>query len=352
MKNKKGFTLIELVAVLVIMAIIALIATPLVLTLVNNSKASANKRSIDAYGKAVELAAMTYLMDNGEYPSDLDSLTVEYTGKEVTCNVMTLNTDGSLYLSECSVDGTEVKDKNTEDGWYNYGKLSSITYSAYNVGDQITYNGINFYVIAPSDETQDSVTLLKAEPLTVDEVNTYGVGHVNMYTTWNTSHSDYQTAEYINGYGGMAYYSSPTCGYAIQGDSSSRSREGCTTDYASSEVKYAIDAWANDKFNSSDLKVDATGYSARLITIEELTTHLGYDPSLIEEGEIDASTNGETPSWLYDTDDVYWTMSPGRDQLFDVWGLPDTSDGLLMDSAGVWSPRLVRPVITLYKSAI
>ena len=35
---------------------------------------------------------------------------------------ITLNNGGSLYLSECSVGGTEVKDKNTEDGWYHYGK--------------------------------------------------------------------------------------------------------------------------------------------------------------------------------------------------------------------------------------
>ena len=122
MKKKNAFTLVELVAVLVIMAIIALIATPLILTLVNNAKASANKRSVDAYGKAVELAAMTYLMDNGVYPSNLTTLEVEYTGSDVTCGVMTLNNDGSLYLSECSVSGKEVKDKNTDDGFYHYGK--------------------------------------------------------------------------------------------------------------------------------------------------------------------------------------------------------------------------------------
>ena len=209
-KKRNGFTLVELISVLVIMAVLALIATPLILTLVNKAKASANKRSVDAYGKAIELSVLSYLMDNGEYPSDLSILKVEYSGKEVACNVMTLNNDGSIHLSECSVDNIEVKDASTEDGWYHYGKqvVSTTSYQAYSVGDTVTYNGIEFYVISPSDETSDSVTLLKAEPLTVDEVNTYGTGYVNNYALGVESEAyDY------NGYGGMAYYSSSTCGF-------------------------------------------------------------------------------------------------------------------------------------------
>ena len=348
-KHKKGFTLIELVAVLVIMAIIALIATPLVLTLVNNSKASANKRSVDAYGKAVELSALSYLMDNGEYPSDLSSLQVEYTGKEVTCNVMNLNTDGSLFLSECSVGGAEVKDKNTEDGWYHYGKQGEAiaSYQAYNVGDQITYNGIDFYVISPSDETSDSVTLLKAEALTVDEVNTYGAGHVNMYMPEDSGH--YQTARNENGYGGMAYYNSPTCTYTdVDGDI----LEGCTSDYASSEIKYVVDAWASAALNATDLTADITGYSARLLTIDELTTYLGYDLSVrdYDNGDLDPSTNGETPSWLYNENYLYWTMSRTENSYLYVWAVDD--DGDVKDRNVMENDGAVRPVITLLKSAI
>ena len=340
MKKKNAFTLIELVAVLVIMAIIALIATPLVLSLINNAKSSANKRSVDAYGKAVELAAMTYLMDNGEYPSDLSTLTVEYTGKEVACNVITLNEDGSLYLSECSVGGVEVKDKNTEDGWYHYGKMGAITYSAYNVGDQVTYKGIDFYVIAPSDETSDSVTLLKADPLTVDEVNTYGVGHVNMYPD-TFSH----TAKDINGYGGMAYYSSQTCRLDLETDY--WIEDGCTSDYASSEIKYVVDAWASEALISSDLKTDTTGYSARLITIDELTSYLGYDSDQEEP-----STNGETPAWVYNSNYVYWTITPYDSSETNVYFIDE--DGSFNDYmvGDTDADGVVRPVITLYKSAL
>ena len=75
-KNKKGFTLIELIAVLVILAILALIVTPLVLNIVRKAKDSANKRSVDAYGKSVELALAKYVLDNGDTPNDLNELTV------------------------------------------------------------------------------------------------------------------------------------------------------------------------------------------------------------------------------------------------------------------------------------
>ena len=121
--KKKGFTLIELIAVLVIMAIIALIVTPLVMSIIRKAKISVRKRSVDAYGRSVELAIASYLMDNGYFPTnaDLPNLQVEYSGSTVVCNVMAMKENGGLYLSECKVNNVEVKDSKTEDGWYHYG---------------------------------------------------------------------------------------------------------------------------------------------------------------------------------------------------------------------------------------
>ena len=341
-KKDKGFTLIELIAVLVIIAVIALIVTPLVLNVVRKAKDSANKRSVDAYGKSIDLAVASYLMEKGDFPTSVDELTIEYSGKEVVCGVAKLNEDSSVYLSECSVGGAEVKDSKTDDGWYHYGNSSAVVYQSYKIGDIVTYNGMNFYVIADSDENSDSVTMLKAEPLTVDEVNTYGAGHINRYTSLSIG-----TAYNQNGYGGMAYYSSETCGYV----NSSYVGTGCTNDYDQSEVKYAVDAWAKDKFASSDLRVDATGYSARLISLEELQNNLGYAST--GSGTIAHSTNGDTPSWVYNSNYWYWTMSQYEDSTLSVWGVG--SDGYLFHDSFVslnsYSGR-VRPVVTLLKSVL
>ncbi len=135
---------------------------------------------------------------------------------------------------------------------------------AYHVGDEIQVNGIDFYVIADSGATQDYVVALKKEPLTVAEVNLYGgVGtennHVNRYTQ-----SSVGTASNNAGYGGVAYYSSETCGY-VNGVEVSN---GCKFSYDDSEIKYIVDSWLNDEF-SDDILKEINNYKARLIKKEE-----------------------------------------------------------------------------------
>ena len=85
-KKKSAFTLIELIAVLVIMAIIALIVTPLVMNIIRKARVAADKRSIDAYGRSIEYAIAGYLLDNGKFPTDVSELTIEYSGNEVVCS--------------------------------------------------------------------------------------------------------------------------------------------------------------------------------------------------------------------------------------------------------------------------
>ena len=174
-KKKKGFTLIELIAVLVILAILALIVTPLVMNIIRKARISADKRSIDAYGRSVELAIANYLLDNGDFPTEISQLTIEYSGDRVECSTTQLNNDSSVYLAGCTVAGRSTGD-------YKYGSDKTPTYTAYTIGNQVTYNNIDYYVIKDSGAKESTVTLLKAEPLNVAEVNQFGAGHVNRYT--------------------------------------------------------------------------------------------------------------------------------------------------------------------------
>ena len=115
--KKKGFTLIELIAVLVILAILALIVTPLVMNIIRKAQVSANKRSIDAYGRSAEYAIATYILDNNDFPESFADITVEYSGAEVVCSTKTINADGSVYITGCTVGGVAVD--------YTYGYLGT-----------------------------------------------------------------------------------------------------------------------------------------------------------------------------------------------------------------------------------
>jgi len=77
---KKGFTLVELLAVLVILAIIALIATPIILGFVNDMKRSAKLKTTEFYIDAVNQAVVRERMNGIKI-------------KSTTCNI---NSDGNL----------------------------------------------------------------------------------------------------------------------------------------------------------------------------------------------------------------------------------------------------------------
>ena len=300
--KKKAFTLIELIAILVIMAIIALIVTPLVMSIIRKARISADKRSIDAYGRSIELAIAGYLMDTGSFPTSIEQLTIEYSGDEVVCTTTNLNSDSSIYLAGCTVGGRSVEG-------YTYGKEETIIYAAYQVGDHVSYNGVTYYVIEDSDTTNDTVKLLKENPLTYDEMMALSLAGIAISES--------------NGYGNV--------------------RSGVETDYSTSTIKQVVDAWKNTAVKSVD------SATARLITLDDLTDNLGYE--YVEEGTIQYYRYSEdTPTWVYNSSYYYWTMSQTGDSM-KLWNV---GNNVKLDSENPHWPsnsNLVRPVIELNKSA-
>ena len=299
MKKKKGFTLIELIVVLVIIAIVALIVTPLLMSIIKKAKVSADKRSIDAYGRSIELSITGYLMDNGAFPTSIEDLTIEYSGSEVVCSTTQLNPDSTVYLEGCTVNGRSV------DG-YTYGTDKSPTYDAYSVGDHLSYNGVTYYVIEDSGIRNDTVKLMKEVPITYTEMVALNVPGVSVY-----SDNSYGTLEYGNG-----------------------------IDYSTSNVKKIVDAWQDTAVASGDTA------TARLITLDELINNLGYDHATASVTEYSLN-NETTPSWVYNGVYWYWTMTPDQDYSF-VWTVVGNGD-LLGHEPTIY--RVVRPVLELNKSA-
>ena len=315
MKNEKGFTLIEVIVVLVILAIIVAISIPIVVNILDKSEEKARERSIDNYARAVEYASAAYKMETGVYATDFSQLKIEYSGSKVECDEKNINKDGSIYLSKCKLDDEYVEDDKSNNGYYTYGTYKE-KYD-YKIGDIIKYNSVEYYVIRNIKPTDDVIPVLKVKALTYDEITKYGEGHVNMYNYnykytrykdyYNKYYYSYYRKAYQNGnYGGMAYYTSSLCGYDEPNENSyyydnppTFHYDGCTANYDSSEVKYVVDAWANDKLNDVDLINDSSGYKVRLINEEDLLA-LG---TIKNNNYSSFKTNYK---WLNDY--LYWTM--------------------------------------------
>ena len=320
-----GFTLIELLAVIVILSIIAIIATPIILGIIKDTEEKSNERSIEAYKKSLENALLTYEMKENKKPTKFSQIEkyIEYEGTEVFCPNVKLE-NGVIIFGVCEI----KKEKN------------SIPLKTYNIGDTIIYNGIEFYVIKDSNSTSNSVTMLKAEPLTTDEVNKYGKGYINLYAS--TPDTDYyQQASNEFGYGGISFYENEHCRF------DTRDFSECSINYSDSAVKKVVDQWAKDKFNKDNLVVDSTNFSARILTLEELLA-LGCSTENCE--------NSKYKRLLYTNNYRYWIMNSSKISEEYVAGVDGVNDGRIETAAiyyGIGYYRLhVRPVITIKKSAL
>ena len=120
---KKAFTLIELIATIVILGVVTSIVSILIMNVIRNVKDSARKRSIDNYGRIIETSMAEYQSQNLKYPDSIEQLEIEYVGSVIECETRRINPDKTIYLSECKVNGKKVLDKSTEDGYYHYGTL-------------------------------------------------------------------------------------------------------------------------------------------------------------------------------------------------------------------------------------
>ena len=123
--NSKGFTLIELIIVTVILGILATVAAPRMLGTIGSAEAAAEKAVVAALRSAVEDYALEKFMMEGryEYPSDPFTL-VEVTGYVGTgSNVNGLN-DGDWWAVPDGDQGLLIKHRRNNDSVYGWSYFS------------------------------------------------------------------------------------------------------------------------------------------------------------------------------------------------------------------------------------
>ena len=114
--NNKGFSAIELLAIIVILTIIALISIPIVLNTVNNEKKVNNRKSIDAYGENIEVAFNRYKNDHdGEITTEFENLKDYLTiDNKVKCDKIKIDQEGNVVIKDCYVEGEKVLNDKSE----------------------------------------------------------------------------------------------------------------------------------------------------------------------------------------------------------------------------------------------
>lgn len=128
MKNNKGFTLNELIGIIALLAIIGLIATPIILNIVNETREKNRQNKIRTFAKEIYGAYTLTITENPFYAFDseekgglTENNTINFTNAWLQENVNVLGVDCSgennystvffdLYqekvtLTECLVDG-------------------------------------------------------------------------------------------------------------------------------------------------------------------------------------------------------------------------------------------------------
>ena len=378
--KRKGFTLIELLAVIVILAIIALIATPIVLDIIDDSKTSSVKRSIELYGKAVENSVAKEQLNGNVVPSGKyttedgkiltngkTTLKVDYNGAKTVCDVYVSN-EGTVSLKKCN-----VSDKTIE---YTYGNKiydnGAVVYFDVTTGktcnnyteknSNTNYNGIN--------GTGNQNGCLKFYAF-----NDYGDSKVNLLL----DHNVVAITAFREGDGGTDNLIGPSNIFLKSLKVKTDTWKGTET-----PTNYSIDLGEG----KAQYQIDYNDYKARIITahevaqitgnteFDELTAITGF---CLDSNNVTSSNtcyynesmgisdiSGCKYGWLYDrtkpnctkygclnNSDIetygYWTISPSSDiiRTYLVEYKSCLTAGLVDQAHGVAG---IRPVIEVLKS--
>lgn len=187
------------------------------------------------------------------------------------------------------------------------------TQEIYNIGDEVIYKEIKFYVVRNSKSSDSYLILLKDTPLTTNQIN--------MYSGLSMDNN-------------IPFYTSSTC--------TATNESGCKSDYESSIVKQLVDEWAKDNFNDGDL-IEVDKYKARLISYSDLIDNLSYVTSNYGSNGI-LSYSEDTPPEVYSNNEKFWSMGKLEDNNIEA---QEVSRYVLQND--VYEKSALRPVININK---
>jgi type IV pilus assembly protein PilA len=100
MKNKRGFTLVELLAVIAILAILVLIALPNIIKMYNNSIISTNKINTQNFVKTAKEQFLSSELQGNRLEKNKNIYDkIEFSGKEPDSAEVIVNSNGEIAIT-------------------------------------------------------------------------------------------------------------------------------------------------------------------------------------------------------------------------------------------------------------
>lgn len=111
MRREGGFTLIELVIVMAIIAILASLAVPVFTSVIRNAKEAALKEDLHVMRNAID----SYTMDKGKAPQSLDDLVQAGYLREIPVDPMTQSRDTWVTATSDTYESVDESDPGIND---------------------------------------------------------------------------------------------------------------------------------------------------------------------------------------------------------------------------------------------
>ena len=399
--KKNAFTLIELLAVIVVLAIIALIATPIVMNTIKRSKKGAAERSADSYVKQVEVAVAEERLSknevlDGEYQitndgnlcrdksascSDDKKIKIEMNGTKPTSGKIKI-TNGSVDQSSSSMTvGDYTVSYNSTKKTYEATEKGNTTpdtpqpTKTYTNGEVVYFNVDNGTKCSNYTETQSN-TGVKRGCMKFYAFNDDGGDTVNLILDHNTTAIVAWNKTYKNDSGSIINAKGPK-EVLDQLKNDTDGWKGTKT-----PSNYTMDQ--TGQTSNAKYTIDYSSYKARLITaneIAQITGNTTWDEKTannyyyLDSKTKTASdtckygnTSGCSYGWLYDRTNTscidrgclnnsdkgtfgYWTASSRAGTSDDAWRVYYYARVYHYD-VGTTDSYGVRPVITILKSKL
>ncbi len=203
--NKKGFTLIEIIAVIIIIAVVMLIAVPSVSSIIDSSRKNAYvdiaKNYVDAVKKKISAREFIIKKDGTSYYIPIDLIDIESGNKQSPYGQWATNEEEVKYIAldnddagTCTESGTNLKTASSSDPFLiwnmkylmpesdkTYTKVRTGCISAGELSDAyviVIYNQAKRryeYYWASRDETGHKINPTKVEELNVDKIVTSNI---------------------------------------------------------------------------------------------------------------------------------------------------------------------------------